>query len=46
MVDLILERNRHLGKMAWCEYAEAYMLNLPLIATRWERPAGSVLLDL
>ncbi len=45
-VERVLVRNMLLGKMAWCEYAEAYITGLPLVATRWQRPAGSILMQL
>ena len=44
-VERVLERNVLLGKLAWCEYAEAYLTGLPLMATRWNRPAGSILMN-
>jgi hypothetical protein len=37
-----------LGRMAWCDYAEAFRTALPMIGERWDRPAevGRILLDL
>jgi LmbE family N-acetylglucosaminyl deacetylase len=45
-VERVLERNVLLGKLAWCPHAEAFMTGLPLMARRWDRKAGSILLDL
>lgn len=45
-VDAVMERNILLGKLAWCDHAEAFMTGLPLMARRWNRKAGSILLDL
>ena len=44
--DIILEDDRLAGKLAHCDYAEAYLTEFPLIDTRWGRKAGSVLMDL
>lgn len=44
-VDQLLDHDRLLGKLAWCEYAEAYLTGLPLIGERWNRKAGSILLE-
>jgi len=35
-----------LGKLACCEYAEAYAAALPMIAVRWKRKAGSILTEI
>jgi LmbE family N-acetylglucosaminyl deacetylase len=45
-VERVLERNRLLGALAWCDYAEAYTPALAPMARRWKRRAGCVLLDL
>jgi LmbE family N-acetylglucosaminyl deacetylase len=45
-VEHMLSRNVLLGKLAWCDYAEAYMTGLPLMARRWNRKAGSILMGL
>jgi LmbE family N-acetylglucosaminyl deacetylase len=45
-VEHWIEENARLGRMAWCEYAEAYLTSLPLMARRWKRKAGSILLEL
>jgi LmbE family N-acetylglucosaminyl deacetylase len=44
-VEHIIEHDRLLGKLAWCDYAEAYMTGLPLMGRRWDRKAGSLLLE-
>jgi LmbE family N-acetylglucosaminyl deacetylase len=38
--------NRHLGRLAWCDYAEAFASALPMVAERWKREAGSILMRL
>jgi LmbE family N-acetylglucosaminyl deacetylase len=45
-VEGVLDRNRLLGQLAGCEYAEAYAPALPPMAQRWKRRAGCLLLDL
>jgi LmbE family N-acetylglucosaminyl deacetylase len=47
-IEAILERNRILGKMSLCDYAEAFVTPLPMVNTRWGRKAetGHTLLDL
>lgn len=45
-IEGVMERNILLGKLAWCPHAEAFMTGLPLMARRWDRKAGSILLDL
>lgn len=45
-VERVLDRNILLGKLAWCDQAEAFMTGLPLMARRWNRKAGSILMDL
>jgi hypothetical protein len=35
-----------LGKLSMCDYAEAFMTGLPLVARRWNRKAGSILMEL
>ncbi len=42
----ITEQSKVYGRQAWCEYAEPFVSGMPLMATRWERPAGSLLLQL
>ena len=38
--------NRHLGHMAKCDFAEAYASGLAMMAERWKREAGSILMKL
>jgi LmbE family N-acetylglucosaminyl deacetylase len=38
--------NALLGKLAWCEFAEAFQSAHPPMASRWGRRAGSILMDL
>jgi LmbE family N-acetylglucosaminyl deacetylase len=45
-VERVLDRNRLLGQLAWCDCAEAYTPALPPMAQRWKRRAGCVLLEL
>lgn len=47
-VNAIAGRNRREGHLSWCEYAEGFKTAVPLMGTRWNRPAevGRVLLDL
>ena len=45
-VESVIRRNVLLGRLAWCEYAEAYRAWLPLMGRRWNRKAGSVLMEL
>jgi len=45
-VNYLTQYNGILGKQVWCDYAEAYATGLPLMSTRWNRKAGSILLDL
>ncbi len=45
-VDVVLERNHIVGRLSRCDWAEAYASSLPLIAIRWNRRAGSILMDL
>lgn len=45
-VEQLLAPHALLGRLAWCDYAEAYRAYLPLIARRWQRPAGSILMEL
>ncbi|MBD3242576.1 MAG: hypothetical protein GF331_18445 [Chitinivibrionales bacterium] len=42
----VLERSRIRGTMARCEYAEGFKTALTVNDRRWERKAGSLLLDL
>ena len=44
----ILNHKREIGKNAWCDAAEGFMTNVPLINKRWDRKAevGRILLDL
>ena len=44
--ERVLDRNRRLGHLCRCDYAEAYMSGLPLVASRWGRKAGCILMDL
>ena len=41
----IAEQSKVHGRYAWCEHAEPFASGLPLLATRWNRKAGCVLLD-
>jgi LmbE family N-acetylglucosaminyl deacetylase len=43
-VESIIAHDALLGRLAWCDYAEAYMTGLPLMGERWNRKAGSILL--
>ncbi|MEK7415933.1 MAG: PIG-L deacetylase family protein [Planctomycetota bacterium] len=45
-IERVMERNVILGKLAWCEHAEAFMTGMPLMALRKGRKAGCVLLEL
>ncbi len=45
-VESWLTPNRHLGRLSWCDYAEAYASGLPMMAERWKREAGSILMKL
>lgn len=45
-VARVLARNITLGRLAWCDYAEAYTTGLALMATRWNRKTGSILMEL
>jgi LmbE family N-acetylglucosaminyl deacetylase len=47
-VESLIERNRHLGKLALCDYAEAFYTPLPMANRRWGRPAecGRTILEL
>jgi LmbE family N-acetylglucosaminyl deacetylase len=45
-VDKLIAPSAMLGKLAWCDYAEAFMTGLPLMARRWNRKAGSILMEL
>ncbi len=45
-VEWIVGQNKTYGIMAWCDYAESFVTGLPLVGTRWNRKAGSILLDL
>jgi LmbE family N-acetylglucosaminyl deacetylase len=45
-VEAIMARSALLGKLAICDYAEAFMTGLPLMARRWKRKAGSILMEL
>lgn len=45
-VQKVLERNRLRGMMARCDYAEPFRTVMPLVNSRWDRKAGSILLDL
>jgi len=45
-VEHIIAHDVILGKLAICDYAEAYMTGLPLMAQRWNRKAGSILMEL
>ena len=44
--DMLLERDKAMGKIACCATAEAYFSELSLMASRWQRPAGCILMDL
>ena len=44
--DTIVEADRTAGRLARCEFAEPFLSALPLVGTRWERQAGSILMDL
>ena len=44
--DMLLERDQAAGKLAVCKTAEAYFSELSLMASRWGRPAPSLLMDL
>jgi LmbE family N-acetylglucosaminyl deacetylase len=47
-IDAILERNRVLGGMSVCPYAEGFLTPFPITNSRWGRPAesGRILLEL
>jgi LmbE family N-acetylglucosaminyl deacetylase len=45
-IEHFMDHDKLIGKLAWCEYAEAFMPGLPLVNERWDRRAGSVLLEL
>lgn len=45
-IDGLLARNQAAGRQAWCDYAEAFYPGVALAARRWNRKAGSILLDL
>ena len=45
-LEVFLDRNRIMGRLAWCDYVEAYWSGWPLMAERWNRKAGSILMDL
>ena len=44
-VEKLLAPHALLGRLAWSDYAEAYRAYLPLIGRRWQRKAGSILLE-
>ena len=46
--EFAVERARACGRPAWCDYAEAFATSVPLMGTRWDRPAevGRTLLQL
>ena len=46
--EFIARQARAYGRAAWCEYAEGFCTTVPLVGTRWERPAeiGRLLLSL
>ena len=44
--DMLLERDKAMGKIACCKTAEGYFSELSLMASRWQRPAGSILMGL
>ncbi|MCZ7644686.1 MAG: PIG-L family deacetylase [Planctomycetota bacterium] len=43
---ILSDYNGSLGRQVWCEYAEAFATGAPLMATRWKRKAGSILMEL
>lgn len=45
-VERVMLRNRDLGRLAWCDLAEAFTCSLPPMARRWQRSARPLLLDL
>jgi len=45
-VEHIIAHDVLMGKLCLCDYAEAYMTGLPLVARRWGRKAGSILMEL
>lgn len=45
-VERVFNRGVLLGKLCLCEHAEAFLSGLPLVARRWNRPAGSILMQL
>ena len=42
----VIQRNVFRGRLARCEYAEAFKSFYPVMGGRWGRPSGSILLDL
>ena len=45
MVEDVIDRSRIRGRLARCEYAEGFKTAMPLMARRWGRKAGSLLLE-
>jgi LmbE family N-acetylglucosaminyl deacetylase len=45
-LDHVIQRNVFRGRLARCEHAEAFKTFHPVMAGRWGRPSGSILLDL
>lgn len=43
---ILTDYNSALGKSIWCPYAEAFAAGLPPVGMRWNRRAGSILMDL
>lgn len=43
---ILTDYNGMLGKQVWCKYAEAFTAGLPPMAERWDRRAGSILMNL
>ncbi|MCW8130630.1 MAG: PIG-L family deacetylase [Planctomycetota bacterium] len=43
---ILSEYNGMLGKQTWCKQAEAFAAGLPPMAERWNRRAGSILMDI
>lgn len=43
--DMLKSRDEAMGKIACCNYAEAYFSELSLMASRWGRPAPCILMN-
>ncbi len=43
---ILTDYNSALGKQIWCDKAEAFASSLPMVGTRWNRKAGSILMEL